>query len=431
MTVAGSVWRLVSGSSLSKLAGFATSTALLAATSLVATPAMVAASGPEAWGAIALGQAVGAVASLVVSYGWTVSGPAIVARGDVAIRRREYVDSLRVKTALLLPGSLGAGVVSALLSHGYANFAVAGAISATVVALSSNWYFAGLARPYLWLVMEVVPRVGGTAVGIGLMLAGCDAIVGVACTAGGMILGFCAVTVWVFKSTSRVECEQRARTSTLIELLVLQRNGIASMAASQIGMSAPFGLVALMCPSALPAYALVDRIRQLLSSGLNPVVVVFQGWVPRGAGSRDRDRSKTALTVAGVLAVVVTAASFAAGPALTRWLGDGQIFVPVLLILLISLVIGLDLFNSVLAYAVMAAAGRVGYVARATTISICVSIPVAVLGVYSMGAVGAIAGIFCGLLVRVSIELFHSHRLNKEDRSNSEDFRRARKTRDE
>jgi hypothetical protein len=42
-----------------KFAGFGLSTILLAVVSLAATPAMVAANGPTAWGAIALGQALG------------------------------------------------------------------------------------------------------------------------------------------------------------------------------------------------------------------------------------------------------------------------------------------------------------------------------------------------------------------------------------
>ena len=170
-----------------RFAGFGLSTVLLALASLAAIPAMVAASGAVAWGAIALGQAVGAVASLVVSYGWAVSGPSTIARSNASVRRREYADSVRVKLALLLPGAASAALVAAVIAPHKASFAVVGAISTTAVALTSNWYFAGLARPYVWLLLETLPRVGGTATGIALMKFGYSAIIGLVCTSSGMV----------------------------------------------------------------------------------------------------------------------------------------------------------------------------------------------------------------------------------------------------
>jgi len=70
--------------------GYGSSMVLLAITSLLAIPAMVAASGTHAWGAIAVGQSIGGVAAVIIAYGWGLSGPAAIARADQLARMREY-----------------------------------------------------------------------------------------------------------------------------------------------------------------------------------------------------------------------------------------------------------------------------------------------------------------------------------------------------
>jgi hypothetical protein len=396
-------WRV--GSAARRLSGFGLSTLLLALASLAATPAMVAADGPAAWGAIALGQAVGAVASLVVSYGWAVSGPSIIARGNASGRRREYADSVRVKLSLLLPGAAGAALVAALLSPHKPSFAIVGAISTTAVALTSNWYFAGLARPFAWLFLETFPRVGGTVAGIVLMTSGHGAIVGLACTASGMVVAFLLVTTWVYRSTARAGAARLPGTK-LTTVLASRRDGIASMVGSQLFLSAPLAIVSVILPTVQPVFALADKLRQLISAGLNPVVVVLQGWVPRGADPAHGNRSRAALVATGVFAVVFGGAFPAAAPTLIHWLGNGQITVPQSMVFLAGLTIAIDLFSSVLAFAVLASLGHLAIVTRATAASIIAMLPVVIIGTLHFGAVGALVGTVFGLLVRVTIELF-------------------------
>jgi O-antigen/teichoic acid export membrane protein len=385
-------------------AGFGLSAVLLAGASLAATPAMVAADGPAAWGAIALGQAVGAIASLVVSYGWAVSGPSAIARGNATAQRREYADSIRVKLALLFPGAASAALVAAVLGPHDASFAVVGAISTTAVALTSSWYFAGLARPYMWLLLETLPRVCGTAVGIVLMTLGYSAIVGLACTSSGMVVAFIFVTTWVYRSTARAGAD-RLPGGKLTELFASRRHGIASMVGSQLFLSAPLATISVISPTAQPVFALVDKVRQLISAGLNPVIVVLQGWVPHGAELEHGKRARVALSATGGLGVVLCGMFLVAAPSLMHWLGNGQIAVPQSMVILTAMVIALGLFDSVLAYAVMASLGRLEIVSRATAASIIVMLPVVAIGTLHFGAIGALVGTILGLLVRVGIEL--------------------------
>ncbi len=365
---------------------------------------MVAADGPAAWGSIALGQAIGAIASLIVSYGWAVSGPSTIARGDAGMRRREYADSVRVKLTLLIPGATGAALVAAVLAPHKTSFAVAGAISATFVALTSNWYFAGLARPYVWLLLETLPRVGGTAAGIVLMGLGYSAIIGLACMSTGMVAAFLLATTWVYRSTEQARSE-RLPGSRLTELLTSRSHGIASIVGSQLFLSAPLAIVSVISPSAQPVFALVDKVRQLISAGLNPVVVVLQGWVPRGGEDAHRQRSRIALGATCVFAVVFCGIFLAAAPSVMHWLGNGQIAVPEIMVILTALVIAIGLLDSVLAYAVIASLGRIEIATKATAASIAVMLPVVTVGTLHFGATGALVGMIFGLLTRVAIEL--------------------------
>jgi len=396
-----------------RFAGFGLSAAMLALTSLVATPSMVAASGPAAWGSIALGQAVGTVANVVVGWGWALSGPAAVARGDASLRRREYTDSIRVRLALLVPGSVLAAVMAAILTPHQVSFAVAGAISATLVALTSSWYFAGLSRPYVWLVLETLPRVCGTAVGIVLMRSGHSAIVGLVCMSSGMMLAFLCASAWIYRSTGRAGAE-RLPGDTLGEVLRSHRHGVASMAGSYLFLNTPMALVALIAPSVQPVYALADRVRQLISAGLNPLVLVFQGWVPRGGEDKLVRRSGLALGATCAVAVVFAALFLPIAPSLMRWLSDGQISVSELLIVLTALVIAVDLFWGVLENAVLAAFNRLDIVARASAVSFVAMLPAVAAGTAILGAAGAILGSFFGQMVRMTIDLVGGRRIVRD-----------------
>lgn len=388
-----------------RLGGFGLSTILLAAASLAATPAMISADGPAAWGAIAVGQAIGAIASLIASYGWAVSGPAAIARGDSDARRREYSDSLRVKLTLFWPCAVVAALLSALMSQDQPSFAVVGAVSATAVSLTSNWYFAGLARPYLWLLLETMPRVVGTAVGIALMLSGYSAVVGLICTTSGMVAAFCLVTTWVFRSTAHDGGAGQPPRSKLKKVLVSRRHGILSLVGSQMFLSAPLAIVSVVAPASLPVFALADKVRQLVGAGLSPVLVVLQGWVPRGAESENVRRGRLALGATIVFGLVFLVVFLTLAPLLMHWLGNGQIAAPQSLQVAVALVIVIGFFDSVLAYAVIVAIGSITSVARATAFSIAAMLPCVVVGAMLCGALGAMIGTVIGLAVRVGIEL--------------------------
>jgi hypothetical protein len=391
------------GMAAGRLGGFSLSTMMLAVASIVAMPVMVAADGPYAWGSIALGQAIGAISALIVGYGWAVSGPTAVARGNDSQRRAEYFESLRVKLILLIPMGACAAVVAIVIARHGNSFAAAGALSATATALTGNWYFAGLSRPYVWLCLESLPRVSGIALGIVLMSLGHGAITGLACNTAGMVAAFTFVTLWVRRRTAAAPRSGPSRPLT--EVLVSRRHGLASIVGSQLFLSAPLAVISVLAPGTQPVFALIDKVRQLISAGLNPMVAFLQGWVPRGSSDMHVGRGRTALIATSIFAAVFGGAFYLVGPDLVHWLGNGQIAVPGNLIALTAAMISLGLIDSVLAYAVLASQGRLRLTARATTISIVVMLPAVTAGAYYFGAAGALSGALVGLMTRLGIEL--------------------------
>jgi hypothetical protein len=225
-----------------------------------------------------------------------------------------------------------------------------------------------------------------------------------------MVLAFLLATAWVYRSTARAGAD-RLPGGKLIDVLISRRHGIASMVGSLVFLNTPMAIVSVIAPTAQPVFALVDKVRQLVSAGLSTVVVVLQGWVPRGGEGKLVKRGRVALGATCVLAVAFCAIFLPAAPHLMRWLGDGQIAVPQRLVVLIALVIAIDLFVSVLEYAVVAAFGRLEIVTRATAASIIAMLPGVTIGTVYFGATGAIVGTLFGLMVRMTIYLASARRV--------------------
>jgi hypothetical protein len=197
----------------------------------------------------------------------------------------------------------------------------------------------------------------------------------------------------------------------LIEVLHSHRHGVASMVGSYLFLNAPMAIVSVIAPAAQPVYALADRVRQLICAGLNPVVLVLQGWVPRGGEDKLIKRGRVALGATCIFSVVFCAMFLPAAPDLMRWLGDGQIAVPEPLVVLTAVVIAIDLFWGVLENAVLAALGRLDIVTRASAASFIAMLPIVVFGTVYFGAIGAFVGTIVGQIVRMTFDLAGARRI--------------------
>jgi O-antigen/teichoic acid export membrane protein len=385
------------------LFGFGLTVLLLAVASLAAIPAMVAADGEVAWGAIVLGQSIGSIGGVVAGYGWGLFGPARVANASPTVRRLEYLESVVARIILMLPVSVIAAALASVLAPGWPMFAAVGALSGASVGLTANWYFVGVARPYIMLVVETIPRAAGTAAGIVLMDLGHSAIAGPAGMLFGMLGGFAISTIWVFWSTTR-EGAGRVRPRPLRVVLSSHRHGVASNLGLAAYWAAPIVIVSVVAPAVQPAFALADKVQKQINVALAPASAVLQGWVPRAAGSARVRRTRVALTLSAGFAIVLGAGTAAVSPTLLDWLGHGEISVSWAVIVLMAACISVTFFERVIETAALAPFERLDVVARAVIVSSVVGLPLVALGAVFHGTVGALTGVLAGLLVCVAIE---------------------------
>lgn len=393
---------LVGGAS--RFLGFGLSMLILAIGSLIAIPSMVTASGPRAWGMVASGQAIGAIAAVAIAWGWGMSGPAAIARADEGDRLTEYASSVVCRLVIAPPICAVAFGLAWAVAGRHGLVAGVGALSTATVGLTANWYFVGLARPYALLFGETVPRIAGTVVGIVLMQTGSSALIGVLWQLIGMVGAFVVCSLWILAPWDR---SRRAMTSVrpVRETLWGQRNGFAATILSAVYSALPITLVTVLAPGLQPEYAVLDKVQRQVNAGLAPFTVVMQGWIPRGAARRLGGRIRTGLALSLTSAVALAAVMIAVSRELIHWLGGGTIVPSWQATAVMVAITGVYLFEQTVSKAALPSLGLVGVAARATLIGMVVGLVLVVVGLLAWGIVGALFGVLSGIIVRAVIGL--------------------------
>lgn len=392
---------------MERVIGFGASMALLAVASLMMIPAMVRASGAVAWGAVALGQAVGSIGAVLVGYGWNMSGPAQLANAEPTRARTQFLESLLARLVLTLPVSAGVVVFSWISAPGgYGLLAAVGALSATTVGLSANWYFVGMVQPWALLVSETVPRVAGTLAGTFAMWMGGSALDGALGQLAGMVAAVTVSAFWVLRSTLRHGARKVPRKA-VPTVLVEQKDGVIASVSSTAMGALPVLLVAHANPSAQPLYAFVDKLQRQMAVALVPFVTVLQGWVPRGDSVA---RARRTIQLGALAGLALSTVTFLAAPLLSKILGGGELHTTWALNLSMGLFVGIGLYELMLSHAVLTTFNRLQFVASATLITGVISLALVVPGVQQAGALGAVVAVLLGLGLRVVAEAWEGLR---------------------
>jgi len=386
------------------MAGFGLGMALLAVATLLAIPTMIKVSGADAWAAIATGQAVGSVGAVLIAYGWVVSGPAAIATADATGRRTEYWESLRARLAICLPIIAGCVVVAVLVVQDGQGLAALGSVSTATIGLTASWYFVGTGQPYRLLLLETAPRVIGTTLGIVLMDVFQTAAAGLLSQLAGMFVGVLACSIAIL--TYHLPKDRPAlRPRPIRTVLVSQRHGVSSSVVSTTYGAVPIVIVGLVSPSALPAYAVLDKIQKQIGAAISPFVQVFQGWVPRAGRADLKARARMALICAVVAGAGLALFLAVIGRPLIGWLGGGQIEVQTLSIILMAVLIALNMIESVLSKACLVPLGQIAMVAKITLYGSICGLALTAVAAWKLGVNGALGGLIIGLLLRLGLEL--------------------------
>jgi O-antigen/teichoic acid export membrane protein len=365
--------------------GYGLSVFISAVVTLLSIPVVIAHSGSTAWASIALGQAIGTGCAVLVGFGWGITGPTQVAIADKAGRARFYVDSLRARLVLFLPGAVLALSLAVALSQSNKIEAATSAVAFTMTGLAAGWFFTGAARPYSFLLLDTLPRVLGTVGGILALILSAPLIALPAFQlfgiAGGVIL-----------SSIRIRRGLSSKGDSLRSLRTIfmgQSSGIAIAGISALYISVPISLVAWLAPASLPLYALADKVLRFSTSAFAPVTQFLQGWVPAADSQQLSQRVRRAFVLGMVMSITLGIAFVVFLPWISSALSKGTITLSLSLSLPFGFMLGILILAQVTGLVCLLALGREGRLAVYTAFGVVVAIPGIFIGVILAGAQGA------------------------------------------
>ncbi|MCP3420919.1 hypothetical protein [Nocardioides pinisoli] len=373
---------------------------LLALASLLAIPAMVAAGGASAWAAAAVGQSLGAVCFVLVSFGWGVNGPAEVAGLTAPERRVYFANSVKARVVLAMVFLPTLAVVAGGLAPSYAGYAALGLLSTGLTGWTSGWYFIGTRSAWTLFFVDTIPRIIGTFIGIGMT-------VGFGLSAWWCLAG---TTLGVFAAAVLQTGLVLGRDLSIVRMTSIRDALRAQLGSAWVGLvgaaylALPIALVARVDASALTTFAMMDKLMKQGTTAMGPIHSALQGWVPHGVDAASiRRRSTVAIRVSALLVVAATVGASLVGEPVASLLSARTIQLSPIEAGLIGLAGGLYFLEGVMARAAYVPILGTRGLAWRTSVGVCIGLLAIVFLTMVGGAAGAMAGFGLGLVVRLTL----------------------------
>lgn len=357
-------------------------------TTLLVIPIIIAQAGAKAWTGYAVGQGVGALALVFIAFGWGVLGPATASSLPEQHRYQYYADSV-VPRLMLLAVSLPVivAVCSATAPQG-ASLAVAcvAAVSVAATGTNASWFYVGEASPGKLIMLDAVPRLAATVVGLVALVVFSSLLL----LAAIQLAGELVISLLGISNATRRGAKVGGGLSRMRKELAGNASGVAVSFTAAAYVQVPMVVVAGVGASAIDSYALADRILKFSQRITAPVTQVAQGWVPRSEGSDDL-RWRCLRAIYGALGCGIAAsAAFAVGaPILGNRLSHGQVVVSVALSVPLGLALGAVVISRVVGLAVLISLGRRRHLVVSTVLGAVIGLPLTVGLTVGWGAVGA------------------------------------------
>lgn len=315
------------------LGGFAGSAAIAGAASVLTIPFVTSAVGAYSWSAMATGQAVGGIGSLVVALGWGVTGPAeIAAERDARARRRTYRESLVVRAVVAVPIVLICAVVAGLtVPATYAAETIVSAIGAALTGMSAAWYFVGTRDPRGLMLAETLPRAVILIASAALLQMVPQPVLFAAAGVLSALVAPLLASRRVLGSHPGDEPSARLDLRTVAATARRQGAAVTTSLVAGSYKYAPLIVLAIIAPAATPAYALADRLFKFANAAMRPVAQVLQGWVPAAPDGELGRRIWTAVRIAIGFGVMAGLAFAVLAPLVSELFGAGALAIPLAL----------------------------------------------------------------------------------------------------
>ncbi|WP_344196324.1 hypothetical protein [Aeromicrobium alkaliterrae] len=370
-------------------------------TPLLVLPLLARAATIDEFASIALGQSVGMVASLALSYGWTVTGPADVARVPEHERPGLWLDSVRMRSlafAVLLVPTAG---IAYLVDPSRDALAPTMAVALLLAGFSPAWYGIGQGQPSIVILYDAIPRTAGNVVGV-LLAVAFDHLYLYA-----IVLGlFTILPVGVLhrsltRGLDRAALGPRAVTlrsnlaPTLTELIA----GLYSM-----GSTALVG-ASVSSPQVIAVFSGAERFTRTGAASIAVTSSVLTAWVAEAKGAVFRKRVGVSLGVHLVLGVAGALALGLLGPAMSALLlGE-----PLRMDTATGFAFGVFFLGwsleTVTARHVLAARRRTTSLLASTIIGSAVGCVAIVVGGQQWGTAGAASGLAIGIFTILAVQM--------------------------
>lgn len=278
---------------IKRIAAFAGLPLLSSLASFILLPIIANVGGTSAWNSLAVGQAVGAIAAILVGLGWPLTGPAAVASAaEESVRRRYYAVSFVTRSVVLIC-AVPLMAVALMFTNGTSEYWVAFLMACAQAAagLTPAWYCIATGHAGRIAKYDVVPRMLATLGVIPLLFATGDIYL---YPLALIVLGL-AGTLWFNKDHSRRQDYHGLGARNVLKEIWGLRAGAGITAAAGAYASTPV-LVVQFAASATGLAGFVSaekfyRIGQLATAALGNSL---QGWVSEH-GTDHRHRRKFSL----------------------------------------------------------------------------------------------------------------------------------------
>jgi hypothetical protein len=288
--------------------------------------------------AATVGPSVGAVAAIVVSLGWPLLGPAMIARASAADRAVLYHDSVASRLIVLAVAVPVCAVVAAALVDAERPACALLAVAFAATGLTCHWYYFGTGSARQLNLREAIPRMLALALAAVAMLVG----LGLVWYPLMLLLGAAANHLLVLRDATGGYAVRFGRRH-----LGMVRQHLAatlSRLANGLYVSGAGPVVAAVAPASVLVFGSYDRVQK---AALN-----FAGTLPGALDSSvaasfppDARRQRLVMTFDAALATGVSAMLFAAYPPLMTFLYADLVAQDQLVRLLAAVGLGLLLFN--------------------------------------------------------------------------------------
>lgn len=307
-----------------RVGGFGASVITTGAANILTVPFVIAHTGANGWGSVAVGQSLGSIVGIFTLLGWIQTGPTAVARANELVRGRYFTESAYIRgisLAVTVP-ICALGVLVLETEYRVATFA--SAVGMLAINLGATWFYIGEGNPRGLFIFDALPRALGIAAGTIAVVNGA----GVNVYSALVLLGaFVAAAVSAADVWSRYGAGgfRAMGPRSIGATLVRQRHGIGTALLSSAYLSAPVLVLQSLVPASVPSFALADKLKQQALTAYRPVSQALQGWTPKAGDDELHHRVEKAFRVIMVMGLIGALVFIGSFPWVSRVLGAGEV----------------------------------------------------------------------------------------------------------